>query len=138
MEFHVRLDGARPDLDALGDAIREVDPSALLDIDSSGALLRVAAAVQAPELVALLGGAGSAVTRDQVRQLPSICCGGCSVGSACRRKKPSGCNPGLRQVGEAIEVQTAAFAMQLPQPRAEQGDVRLDRVQRFALPPWQQ
>src|SRR3546814_10899845 len=33
MEFHVRLDGARPDLDALGDAIREVDPSALLDID---------------------------------------------------------------------------------------------------------
>src|SRR3546814_16342401 len=38
MEFHVRLDGARPDLDALGDAIREVDPSALLDIDSSGAL----------------------------------------------------------------------------------------------------
>src|SRR3546814_12130512 len=31
MEFHVRLDGARPDLDALGDAIREVDPSALLD-----------------------------------------------------------------------------------------------------------
>src|SRR3546814_11473005 len=47
MEFHVRLDGARPDLDALGDAIREVDPSALRDIDSSGALLRVAAAVQA-------------------------------------------------------------------------------------------
>src|SRR3546814_6559876 len=75
MEFHVRLDGARPDLDALGDAIREVDPSALLDIDSSGALLRVAAAVRAPELVALLGGAGSPVTRDQVRQLPSICCG---------------------------------------------------------------
>src|SRR3546814_10310376 len=52
--------------------------------------------------------------------------------------KPSGCNPDLRQVGEAIEVQAAAFAMQLPQPRAEQGDVRLDRVQRFALPPWQQ
>lgn len=78
MEFHVRLDGARPDLDVLGDAIREVDPSALLDIDSSGALLRVAASLQAGELVALLGGAGSPVTRDQVRQLPSICCGGCS------------------------------------------------------------
>src|SRR3546814_6787936 len=65
MEFHVRLDGARPDLDALGDAIREVDPSALLDIDSSGALLRVAAAVQAPELIALLGGAGSPVRSEE-------------------------------------------------------------------------
>src|SRR3546814_9646634 len=65
MEFHVRLDGARPDLDALGDAIREVDPSALLDIDSSGALLRVAAAVRAPELVALLGGAGSPVRSEE-------------------------------------------------------------------------
>lgn len=78
MEFHVRLDGAHPDLDALGDAIREVDPSALLDIDSSGTLLRVAAAVQAGELVVLLAGAGSPVTRGQVTQLPSICCGGCS------------------------------------------------------------
>lgn len=78
MEFHVRLDGARPDLDALGDAIREVDPAAVLDIDPGGALLRVAAAVQVRELVELMGGAGSPVTRDQVRQLPSICCGGCS------------------------------------------------------------
>src|SRR3546814_17373814 len=71
MEFHVRLDGARPDLDALGDAIRELDPSALLDIDSSGALLRVAAAVQAPDLIALLGGAGPPVTHTQVRHLTS-------------------------------------------------------------------
>jgi len=78
VEFHVRLDGARPDLDALDDAIREVDPAAVLDIDPSGALLRVAAAMQAGELVDLLGGAGSPVTRDQVTQLPSICCGGCS------------------------------------------------------------
>lgn len=78
MEFHVRLDGAHPDLDSLGDAVREVDPSALLDIDASGTLLRVAAAVQAAELAALLAGAGAPVTRDQVRQLPSICCGGCS------------------------------------------------------------
>lgn len=78
MEFHVQLDGARPDLDVLGDVIREADPSALLDIDASGAVMRVAAAVQAQELVALLGRAGHPVTREQVRQLPSICCGGCS------------------------------------------------------------
>jgi len=78
MEFHVQLNGSRPDLDALGEAIHAVDPAALLDIDASGAVMRVAAAVQAQELVALLGRAGHPVTREQVRQLPSICCGGCS------------------------------------------------------------
>lgn len=78
MEFHVQLNGSRPDLDALGDVIRDVDPSALLDVDASGAVMRVAAALQALELVELLGQAGYPVTREQVRQLPSICCGGCS------------------------------------------------------------
>jgi hypothetical protein len=78
MEFHVQLNGSRPDLDAIGDVVRDVDAAALLDVDPGGALLRVAAAVEAHELVALLGRAGYPVTRAQVRQLPSICCGGCS------------------------------------------------------------
>src|SRR3546814_18220103 len=61
MAFHVRLDGARPDLDALGDAIRAVYPSALPDLDSRGACLRVAAWVQGPALHRLIGGAGAPV-----------------------------------------------------------------------------
>src|SRR3546814_20639486 len=63
MEFHVRLAGARPDLDALGDAIRVVDPSELPDIYSCSAPVRVAAAFWASALGALLGGAGTPVTR---------------------------------------------------------------------------
>jgi hypothetical protein len=78
MEFHVRLDGASPDLGALGDSLREVDPSALLDVDPAGQVVRVAAALQPGELVRLFGDAGWPVSTAQVRQLPSICCGGCS------------------------------------------------------------
>jgi len=78
MEFHVFLNQAPPDLEAIGDAIREVDPAAVLDVDASGSVMRVAAAVAASELVDLLGVAGYPVPRDRVSQLPSICCGGCS------------------------------------------------------------
>jgi hypothetical protein len=78
VEFHVQLNGFRPDLDVIGDVIRGVDAAALLDIDPGGAVLRIAAAVEAQELIALLGQAGHPVNRAQVRQLPSICCGGCS------------------------------------------------------------
>lgn len=78
MEFHVQLNGSRPDLDVIGEVVRDVDAAASLDVDPCGALLRVAAAVEARELIALLGKAGYPVTRAQVRQLPSICCGGCS------------------------------------------------------------
>ncbi len=78
MEFHVQLNASRPDLDRFGDAIRDVDPAAVFDVDSSGTVLRVAAAVQFAELVALLARAGHPVAAAQVRQLPSICCGGCS------------------------------------------------------------
>ena len=41
-------------------------------------LQRVAAAASAAELIALLGRIGYPVQAEQVRQLPSICCGGCS------------------------------------------------------------
>ncbi len=78
MEFHVYLNGPQPDLDAIGDVIRDVDPAAVLDIDASGSVMRVAAAVAAWELVELLAAAGYAVARDRVSQLPSICCGSCS------------------------------------------------------------
>ncbi len=78
MEFHVQLNAARPDLDRFDDAIRDVGPAAGFGVDAGGAVRRVAAAVQASELVALLAQAGYPVAAAQVRQLPSICCGGCS------------------------------------------------------------
>jgi hypothetical protein len=74
MEFHIRLSGSAPDPDIIEDAIRSVDPSALVDIDPASATLRIAASVSVKELVALIGRTGLPVAPSH----PSICCGGCS------------------------------------------------------------
>ncbi len=80
MEFHIKLIGpaAGLDLEAIAHAVGTVDPSALVDIDPSGRILRVATSIDAAELAALMAQAGYPVAPDQVTQLPSICCGGCS------------------------------------------------------------
>lgn len=78
MEFHVRLSGPAPDPDQIESAIRAVDPSALADIDPASSTLRIATSLGARELIELLADAGHPVSPEQVRQLPSICCGGCS------------------------------------------------------------
>lgn len=78
MEFHVRLSGAIPDLGAIEEAIRAIDPSVLVDVDPAGQTLRVAASIDAGQLVGLMEQGGYAVAPHQVVQVPSICCGGCS------------------------------------------------------------
>ena len=78
MEFHIDTTGMHPNLDTIDDAIRTLDPSAVVDLAPAGSMLRVAAAASAAELIALLGRIGYPVQAGQVRQLPSICCGGCS------------------------------------------------------------
>ncbi|MHB8913119.1 MAG: hypothetical protein ACYC42_10845 [Lysobacter sp.] len=78
MEFHIEMAGSIPDLDVIEEAIRAVDPSVLVDIDAAGQILRVSASVDAALLVSLLRQAGYPVAQDQVFQVPSICCGGCS------------------------------------------------------------
>ena len=78
MEFHIDIPGAAPDPRAIEDAIRDVDPAALVDIDPPSPTLRIATSVDARQLVALISQAGYRVDPAQVRQLPSICCGGCS------------------------------------------------------------
>ncbi|WP_166206081.1 hypothetical protein [Cognatiluteimonas telluris] len=78
MEFHITLHGRAPDPLVLEDAIRAVDPAALLDVDPASPTLRVATSLDARQLIALVGEAGYPITPQQVTQLPSICCGGCS------------------------------------------------------------
>lgn len=78
MEFHISMLVPIVDLDAIEQAIGEVDPAAVIDVDPAGLTLRVAASLDAVELVALLAQAGYPVAEHQVLQLPSICCGGCS------------------------------------------------------------
>ncbi len=78
MEFHIKTAGSIPDPEAIEQMVRTVDPSALVDLDPRGETLRVAAAVNAIELAALIRQAGYPLARHQVTQLPSTCCGGCS------------------------------------------------------------
>jgi len=78
MEFHITLASPMQDLDAIETAICSFDPSAVVDIDASGQLLRVAAALDQDQLIVLMGQAGFQVGRQQIHQVPSICCGGCS------------------------------------------------------------
>jgi hypothetical protein len=78
MEFHIQLSGPVPDPVQIENAIRAVDPSALVDIDPASPTLRIATSVEARQLIALIVQAGCPVTLPQLTQLPSICCGGCS------------------------------------------------------------
>lgn len=77
MEFHVTLNRPIVDLAGIEDAIRDLDPSALVDVDPDGKKLRVSAWFDAPSLIAVIGKAGYPIGPLQVTQLPSVCCGGC-------------------------------------------------------------
>lgn len=77
MQFRIDITGATPDIGAIEQAIGTVDPAALVDIDAAGRTLRVAAAVDAAQLLGLIGQAGYAVATAQLQQVPSECCGGC-------------------------------------------------------------
>lgn len=77
MEFNVNIAGLAPDIDAIQAAIQIVDAAAVVDIAPADPILRVAAAVNLEELVHLLKQTGCPVSVDRVKQLPSVCCGGC-------------------------------------------------------------
>jgi hypothetical protein len=77
MEFRIKTHGVKPDLDAIADALLAIDPLAVVDVDSAGTGLRVAAALSSPELLALLTRTGYPVDWRQLEQVPSVCCGAC-------------------------------------------------------------
>lgn len=78
MEFHVALAGMQPDAGRVEALLLELDPAAVLDIDQRMELLRVSTWLPADQLLSVLDRAGCPVPAERMRQLPSICCGGCS------------------------------------------------------------
>ncbi|WP_332687955.1 hypothetical protein [Devosia sp.] len=78
MEFHVTLAGLPPEVSALEIAFRAIDPAAIVDWDPTGRTLRIAAAVNAADVGALLAREGYSVSPDRIQPQPSICCGSCS------------------------------------------------------------
>ena len=78
MEFHVALAGMKPDAGKIEDLLLELDPAAVIDLDVRVELLRLSTWLPAGDVLALLERAGCPVPLERMRQLPSICCGGCS------------------------------------------------------------
>lgn len=77
MQFKIRIAGPMPHIDTIENAISAVDPSALVDIDPVARTLRVAASIDAVQLLELISQAGCPVAHDQLERVPSECCGGC-------------------------------------------------------------
>lgn len=71
-------DVAPPDVAALDRAIVELDPAAVVDLDGDGRTIRMATVLTRAELLACIAEAGLSADNARLRQLPSVCCGGCS------------------------------------------------------------
>ena len=77
MQYRIQLAGVPADLGAIEHAIVDRDPSALLDLDATGRLLRVSTLLDDDELLAAVNRAGVPATALQLERVPSECCGGC-------------------------------------------------------------
>lgn len=77
MQFTIKLAGTTPDIAVIEDALRQIDPSALVDIDSDSDSLRVATSIESDTLAALISQAGTPVIERDLERVPSVCCGGC-------------------------------------------------------------
>jgi hypothetical protein len=77
-EFAFRSPVPAPDIAALDRAVLDLDPAALVDLDTDGCTVRVATVLTRAELLACLTQAGLPADAARLRQLPSVCCGGCS------------------------------------------------------------
>jgi hypothetical protein len=78
MEFAYDSPRTAPDLAMLDAAIAAIDPAALVDLAPGGSTIRVATVMTRQELLACLEGSGLPADPWRLRQLPSVCCGGCS------------------------------------------------------------
>jgi len=79
MEYRIELFGATvPTSETLDALIEAEDAGAVSDLDRAGRVWRVNTVLAANELRNLLARVGCRVEPSQVRQLPSVCCGGCS------------------------------------------------------------
>lgn len=78
MEFHIALTKSSPEPDVVQHAMSDIDPGALVALDMSGLVMRISSWVPVEDLITVLDRTGWTVKPEQVAQLPSICCGGCS------------------------------------------------------------
>lgn len=77
MQFRITIVEPNPDLHAIDEALRDIDPAGLVDFDAAHRAIRVSATLGTVELAIVMHQAGLPVTLDQIERVPSECCGGC-------------------------------------------------------------
>lgn len=77
MEYHIDMDGMKPDLRAIEDVLYDLDPAVIVAMARDGNTLRIATYMPMTDLLGLIRQAGCPLEPRQVVELPSICCGGC-------------------------------------------------------------
>ncbi len=77
MEFHIDTTHAKVDPTLVQEALWQIDPASVAQLDPDGRQLRVNIETDASELLALLQGIDMPVYASDITQIPSICCGGC-------------------------------------------------------------
>ncbi len=77
MDYHLILAGPAPDLASFDAALRDADPSALMDLDRTGRIVRLSTALDESEIGALLANGLSPLPAVRIERQPSNCCGGC-------------------------------------------------------------
>ena len=76
MQYTLATDSS-PDLPAIEQALATLDPSALIDLDTSGHTIRISTLVTEQELLGSLRDAGVVDPSQHLARVPSECCGGC-------------------------------------------------------------
>lgn len=77
MEFHIAVKDGSPEPNVIENALFDIDPTAVVDLDMSGQVLRISSYATMADLIEVLRQTGWVVTPEQVVALPTICCGGC-------------------------------------------------------------
>ncbi len=77
MEYKINMPTAFIKLEAIEQAISEMDPAAVAGLDASGTVLMVSTTIGDVALLSVLGQAGHRVSLEQLERVPSVCCGGC-------------------------------------------------------------
>ena len=77
MEYKINTAIAAAEVEAIEQAIGEVDPAALAGLDPSGKVLMVSTVIGGDALLAILDQAGHGISEAQLERVPSVCCGGC-------------------------------------------------------------
>lgn len=78
MKFNINTNGHAIDVLVVEQALVQIDPAAVIDIDRKNSSLRVSTCLDDTELSSLLTQAGYPTSVTDVQGVPSDCCGGCS------------------------------------------------------------